>query len=191
MKGRVGWRRKLDGFISMDIRHFQREKILYYGCKGRILWEHCGRENTVLFHVKNQSIDFRYRIKHKKVDWEYVNLQVKFVSIPCTFGGDRALFVCPYCRLRCCILYFAGEYPGCKSCHNLAHRCEAEGRVDRALRQASKAQKKLGCENGTIDDIPEKPKKMHWTTYKKLVERIELSQSIIADEAMRRFGSQW
>ncbi|HEY9661674.1 MAG TPA: hypothetical protein V6C65_24725 [Allocoleopsis sp.] len=92
-------------------------------------------------------------------------------------GGLRAYFRCPQCVNRCEKLH---HHYGCidwkcRRCHRLMYRSSLESR-DRLSRSACRAYKirvRLGAPTAfTLTAIPDKPKKMRWKTYDRLLERL-------------------
>jgi hypothetical protein len=71
--------------------------------------------------------------------------------------------------------------------HRLSYSSQAETRADRATRAMFKIVRRLDPEQD-VNDLPPKPKGMHWRTYNRLVDRYEKYDQQWSLEAMRRFG---
>ena len=92
------------------------------------------------------------------------------------FGGVRWWFTCPLvvgersCGRRAAKLYLppTGQYFGCRHCYDLVYRSQREDWTDRLLYKAQKIRRGLGGEPGLQHPFPEKPKGMHWQTYRRL-----------------------
>lgn len=67
----------------------------------------------------------------KKEDFDY---KVRLTTTPCKYGGQRYWFICPltvngnHCGKRVGVLYKAGDYFGCRHCHNLIYSSQKENR---------------------------------------------------------------
>lgn len=99
--------------------------------------------------------------------------------VPCNYGGRRPWFICPNpeCRRRVAILYGNVAF-ACRHCHRLAYECQKETEDDRALRRADNIRRRLGWKPGILNPPGfhvdpawgwYKPKGMHWSTYRRLV----------------------
>lgn len=63
-----------------------------------------------------QYIRTVYTYKQKVVD-----AQISLTTTLCHFGGERYWFECPSCSKRIGVLYKAGEYFACRTCHDLTY----------------------------------------------------------------------
>jgi hypothetical protein len=84
---------------------------------------------------------------------------------------------------------YGGARFRCRKCYGLqyASQCEAPG----LGAVAEKIRKRLGDQHGSAfdgDEFPDKPKGMHWRTYRRLEEQYEELQARSTVAAMRRFG---
>jgi hypothetical protein len=93
---------------------------------------------------------------------------------PCTYGGQRPWFLCPKdCGQRVARLYWTENGLGCRHCAGLSYRSQSEAEYDRALRRAWNAYGQTASLSWwlrypRVDQFPDKPKGMHWSTYGKL-----------------------
>jgi hypothetical protein len=69
------------------------------------------------------------------------------------------------------VLYLSGLRFLCRHCHSLAYASQREGRAERALRRGQKIRTRLGGSTFVVDPFPEKPKRMRWATYGRLLEQ--------------------
>jgi hypothetical protein len=94
------------------------------------------------------------------------------------FGGLRWWFVCPRSNRKVRKLYLPldGRHFWSRRAYELAYASQRETKYDRALRRARKLTLKLGGDPAD-DEYPDKPKRMRWTTYNRLMDKL-----VTADE---------
>ena len=100
-----------------------------------------------------------------------VEATVSFLATPTRFGGRRLWFCCPSCRRPCQILY-GSWHIACGRCHRLRYMSQRETRSGRANLGMMKIVKRLDPE-ATCNELPPKPRGMHWSTYDRLKERYD------------------
>lgn len=189
MSGRSGWRRKVESQHKIDIRWMKRKGWLYDGCIGILTWSCRGEETgSIRYKVTSDTLTLIYNHRKNAGEWEPVEIDIKLDLTRCNYGGSRVWMRCPHCYRRRAIVYIADKYPACRKCYDLAYYSEGETRLDRAMRQARKAQEKLGYDGGCLDEWLPKPKGMHWRTYERHMAIIEQANSFFCSEAMRRFN---
>lgn len=66
------------------------------------------------------------------------------------------------------VLYAPGKYFACRNCCGLGYATQKEGAGDRAASRAEKLRKRLGWEAGILNGNGDRPKGMHWNTYRRL-----------------------
>ena len=74
-----------------------------------------------------------------------------------------------------------------RRCRRVRYTSQSETKADRANRAMFKIVKRLDPKE-QCNDLPWKPKGMHWRTYNRLAERYQHYDAQWALEAMRRFG---
>ena len=86
------------------------------------------------------------------------------------FGGERWWLTCPACGRRAAKLYTrqGADLFLCRGCHGLSYASQRESPMFRTLSQAQKIRMNLGGSGATVDPFPDKPKGMHWRTYRRL-----------------------
>jgi hypothetical protein len=72
-----------------------------------------------------------------------------------------------YCGRQVTKLYHAGRLFACRHCSRLAYASQQESAHERGLLKAQKIRMRLGGSANMLEDFPEKPKGMHWRTYKR------------------------
>ena len=87
----------------------------------------------------------------------------------CNFGGERAWAICPRCSRRVAILFDRGGLFACRGCCGLTYSSQRETPKFRSIRKARKMRERFGGGENLIAPFPDKPKKMHWRTYERLV----------------------
>lgn len=76
---------------------------------------------------------------------------------------------------RVAILYGGGIF-ACRHCYGLNYDTQHKQAWDRALTRYQKIRVKLGA-HAAIGHFPEKPKGMHWRTYKRWVRKPETADA--------------
>ncbi len=161
-----------DDYLRLDIRHIQREGLLKTG-HGTFSWQWKLRGVTVSsisVHTKADKLILSYRHKIGEDDWKEECYPVGLDWTPYNFGGHRALLLCPAqgCNRRVAILYYSKAVFACRYCCRLDYPCQRESVSDLVIRRANKIRKRLGWEEGILNQPGEKPKGMHWQTFWKL-----------------------
>jgi len=90
---------------------------------------------------------------------------------PCHLGGKRAWAICPRCSRRVAILFDRGGLFACRGCCGLTYSSQRETPKFRSIRKARKMRERFGGGENLMAPFPDKPKKMHWRTYDRLVSR--------------------
>jgi len=85
----------------------------------------------------------------------------------CHFGGLRPWFRCPLCTRRAGRLYNAGSLCACRKCCDLRYASQRRGEKSRRYLQALKIRLRLGGVASLAAPFPERPRRMHQTTYKR------------------------
>jgi hypothetical protein len=132
------------------------------------------------------GLKLMYRTRSGDDEWKDIDELVPFLWTPMKFGGERRWFQCLSCGRRCRILYGGGRFR-CRRCRHVRCSSQSETRSDRATRAMFKIVKRLDPQE-ECNDLPWKPKGMHWRTYNRLVERYDRYDGQWGLEAMRRFG---
>lgn len=96
---------------------------------------------------------------------------------PCPFGGRRPWFLCPRCGRRCQAVYVRSGV-ACRKCSGLAYHSQRLNASDRAHRRGMRLVERLGVPRGEPSHwaslepwTVEKPPRMRWATYERIVER--------------------
>ena len=86
------------------------------------------------------------------------------------FGGSRQWLQCS-CGRRCRVIYLLAAGTRCRGCGSLSYRSQRQRPEERALRMAEAMSARLG--GVAYDHFPDKPARMHRSTYERLQLRHE------------------
>jgi len=167
---RYGSKATVDSQHAVDIRYLKKQGSIGAGNNGALTWS-CRGEKTgaINYQVKENGIKLMYNSREAKTeDWQVVEQFVHFNYTSCNYGGKRTWFLCTECNRRVTTIYGAGKYFLCRHCYELNHQSQHENYYDRQLTKAQEIRTKLGGSGNLASPFPEKPKGMHWKTYRKL-----------------------
>ena len=160
-----------DDYRSIDVRRWKRDGLLDPDQSFGWQWS---RDDEVVASIRVRTESDRliltYRHRNNGSDWKDESYPVYLDWTPCPLGGLRPWFLCPArgCSRRVAILY-GGSIFACRHCYKLAYPSQRESSYDRAARKADVIREKLGWEPGILNYVRrEKPKGMHWHTFKRL-----------------------
>jgi hypothetical protein len=107
------------------------------------------------------------------------------------FGGLRWWFVCPRLNRKVRKLYLplGSRHFWSRCAYGLAYASQRETVYDRAMRRARKLCLRLGGDPAD-DEYPDKPKRVRWTTYDRLMEKLVAADDV-ADERLVLFAARW
>lgn len=131
------------------------------------------------------------RLKYTRND-KPENYTVRLTTTRPNFGGVRWWFICPARNIRTAKLYLAsgGDWFASRQAYGMAYRSQNECREDRQANRAHNLRRKLGGVAGFDRPFPEKPKGMHWKTYKCICDEIDHLEYVSMTSMMQRFGIQ-
>lgn len=91
---------------------------------------------------------------------------------PMRFGGCRWWAVCPACQRRCAALFVTdAKQLKCRICSRLAYQSTRKSDADRSRLGLERLAARLGEEYEWRAPIPERPRKMWRSTYRRIYER--------------------
>ena len=107
------------------------------------------------------------------------------------FGGVRWWFVCPHLnrRVRKVYLPLGGRHVWSRHAYELGYASQRETKHDRDLRRARKLRLRLGGDPAD-DDYPDKPPRMQWATYNRLMDRLVAADDV-TDERLLAARLLW
>lgn len=168
--GRHGGKGTTGDMWALDIRRIARAGRLRPGQSFNWQWSRNGEAVANIFlRTDTDRVTLDYRTRDRGGEWQTMNYPVRLSWTPCTYGGQRAWWLCPAvgCGRRVAVLY-GGKMYACRHCHQLAYRSQREQPHDRAGNKADKLRKRLQWEPGFLNGSSGKPKGMHWKTYWRL-----------------------
>lgn len=171
--GRHGGKSTTADMWALDIRKIAKAGRLTPGQSFFWQWLRNG-ESVAKINIQidvNQVI-LDYRARDRGGEWQAMKYPVRLSWTTCTYGGQRAWWLCPAlgCGRRVALLY-GGKIYACRHCHQLAYQTQRELSHDRAGTRADKLRDRLGWEAGILNGNGSKPKGMHWRTFKLLEEQ--------------------
>jgi hypothetical protein len=170
----------------LDLARLRRKGYLS-GFPVSLSWSYGGDPiGSIGVQAKFDGVRPFYRRRTNDGEWYDVDELIPTVWSPTQFGGRRQWFCCLKCSRRCRILYGGSRFR-CRRCYRLSYGSQAETRADRATRAMFKIVRRLDPDED-CNELPPKPKGMHWRTYERLAGRYEAYDSQWSLEAMRRFG---
>lgn len=181
--GNRGGKRTTSDMRALDVRKVQREGLLRPGHSFGWSWTRRGETiASINLKVEADRVTLDYRNRPNGGEWQAMNYPVRLSWTPCTYGGQRAWWLCPAvgCGRRVAVLY-GGSVFACRHCQRLAYKSQRETPDDRAYRRANNLRARLGWVPGVIHGPGSKPKGMHWKTFQRL-------QAIHDASAMQALG---
>jgi hypothetical protein len=153
----------VEQFESFDVQHLHRGKVLreplisFPWCSFK--WPYLARVTAHRWYV---DIEFR----------EGATQRIPLVWTRCHFGGERPWFMCGRCDARVAKLYNTGASLSCRHCNDLWYASQRRGAKSRRYLQALKLRLRLNGIASLAEPIPERPKRMHGRTYRRLAQRL-------------------
>lgn len=175
---------------ALDIRRLQRDGLLIPGQALGWNWLRNG-ETVASINIRAEAdrVILNYRSQSNGGEWQPMENPVYLEWTGCNLGGRRAWFLCPArgCGRRVAILY-GGSVFACRHCHKLAYECQRETDDDRAMRRADAIRRRLGWQPGIANPAGDKPKGMHWKTYRLLHAQHDEFVAVSLDGLAKRLG---
>lgn len=154
---------------------------------GEYTW-HWGADTRMSDQAKLTTTESQITLQYRYLSatgWSEISEVIPLDWVPCPFGGKRPVLRClgkdgKPCGRASWRLHARDGLFRCRICYDLMHTCQREDRWERALRRAQKVREKYGMERNILYEKTQKPKGMHWTTYGKIMAKIQRDE-IIAD----------
>jgi hypothetical protein len=130
------------------------------------------RGASVGVYGTRHGVELRYRR-----DGGEMRVVVPVARLPCHFGGTRPLLRCPRCDRKCRKIYLYGSWFVCRACTRARYWTQTASPDARMAQRIRRLQARLApgvdTEDFEIDWVPDRPKGMRQSTYRRLVERLE------------------
>jgi hypothetical protein len=168
--GRHGGKGTTGDMWALDIRRIARAGRLKPGQSFNWQWSRNGEPvANINLRTDTDRVTLDYRARDRGGEWQTMNYPVRVSWTPCTYGGQRAWWLCPAagCGRRVAVLY-GGKVYACRHCHQLAYQTQRQSAGDRAGSKANKLRDRLQWEPGFLNGKGGKPKGMHWRTFGRL-----------------------
>jgi hypothetical protein len=166
----------VDDMRALPIGKLSKAGWLSSGGTCAFTWSCAGRKTGAInVTAAAGHVVLSYKARSNGDEWRDMKYPVHIHRTPCNLGGTRAWFLCPArnCGRRVAKLY-GGAVFACRHCHKLAYPSENESARDRAVRKADQMRERLDWPPGIFEGSGwEKPKHMHWSTYRRLVREYE------------------
>ena len=181
--GRYGYCYKkkdtIEKYYSIDARQWKKEGLL---APRKKFQQQFLRGDIAIAHIKvcvePNRIAIFHNHRYRNGDWKEEGYFILLNWTACRFGGQRVWFLCPYCDRRVAILY-GGNIFACRRCHQLVYPSQRETKGEVAMRRADDVRQKLGWCLGLANGKGDKPKGMHWKTFRQLIAKHdELAQMV-------------
>ena len=160
-------RRTTEDYLALDIAVLRRRDLLQPGRSGTIAWSRGGeRIGAATITTGIRSLRLTYNVGAAEGSAEAVDESIELRSSEMSLGGSRQCFTCPGCHRQCRVLY-GGPRFRCRLCHGLQYECNSKAGPS-AQRRAHKIRRRLGGSDCLMDELPPKPRGMHWGTFRRL-----------------------
>lgn len=157
---------KMDEFHKLDLATFKCEWF-ERGRSGAVTWSRGGRETgSIGYRLDSDFIELSYTAG-RDPDRENIRERFDLAYTDQHFGGRRRWFICKSCGRRCRVL-IGGRHFRCRHCYQATYPSQYEQFRVKGLAKAETARERVGAEPGIANLWPNKPKKMHWRTYRRL-----------------------
>lgn len=169
--GRNSGKRTTGDMWPLDIRKIARAGLLKPGKSFNWQWSINGKKTAFInISTHNDMMTLDYRVRDRGGEWQAMNYPVHLSWTPCTYGGERAWWLCPAagCGRRVAVLY-GGKVYACRHCHQLDYPSQRTAPGDKPFERADKIRERLGWGGGIASPQGNKPKGMHWKTYLRLL----------------------
>lgn len=167
---RVGSKSTVDSQHTINVRYLKEQGLLEAGRNGSLTWSCQGEKTAAIdYQVKENGILLIYNhLNNTTKEWEAIRQFVFFDYTACHYGGQRTWLLCTECNRRVTAIHVTGKYFLCRHCSGLNYQSQHLDYFDRQLSKAQGIRTKLGGSANLAIPFPERPKGMHWKTYRKL-----------------------
>lgn len=163
---------------QIDIRYLKRNSLLIPGASGILLWGSQG----VFIH----STEFITEATHMLLTSQYIRPEgnsestaniIWFDSTRCNYGGHRKWFLCAGCSNRAAVIFRNDRRFLCRTCCGLTYQTQCWDEMDRSANKARKIRIQLGASGALGERFPDRPRRMHISTYYRLLKKATLAEN--------------
>jgi hypothetical protein len=179
-------KRTCESCLDIDVREWQREGLLRYGATFSCSWSRFGKPPAkVDVASRGDAVVLRF---HARGAEQEQGLRLTWSRV--TYGL-RPWFRCG-CGRRCAKLYLGSGHTafGCRTCYALGYTSQNRPAAA-AITRAQKLQMQLGGGPSLSDPLPDRPPRMHRSTYFRLfaaaIKAQERALGLEINEIRRRF----
>ena len=163
-----------ENFNAIDVRELQRKTQMRPGlCFIKEWFRNGAPAGEVSIFIQPDAVILVHRARFPgSTELRIIELQVPIIWTKCHLGGRRPWFKCQtiingeVCGRRVAKLY--APCFDCRRCLGLGYESQREIPLRRAERRAQKIKMRLGGSNDPLEPFPQKPRRMHWRTYRRL-----------------------
>jgi len=163
-----------EDFNAIDVRELQRKTQMRPGlCFIKEWFRNGAPAGEVSIFIHPDAVILVHRARYPgSTESRIIELQVPIIWTKCHLGGRRPWFKCQaiingeVCGRRVAKLY--APCFECRRCLGLGYESQREIPLRRAERRAQKIKMRLGGSNDPLEPFPQKPRRMHWRTYRRL-----------------------
>jgi hypothetical protein len=193
--GRQGGRLTVESAVSLDIDELIRAGVIQPGSHavGRLKYRFNDDESFIQFEaLAGNPWDSWIRLQYAVTDcWSGrphdIDDKILLAASEPRLGGLRWWFVCPYenRRVRKLYLPLGGLRFRSRLAYRLAYASQREAAHHRAMRRARNICRRLGS---NPDDCcyPEKPARMRWVTYSRLIDDLAAAERVADERFMKQ-----
>lgn len=175
---------KTDEFHKIDLASFERGWF-EHGRNGTLTWSRGGN--------KTGSINYQCGFDFLRLNYAFgrgdnqqdIDERFWLSRTEQPFGGKRLWLFCK-CGRRCRVLY-GGKYFRCRHCYKLTFASQYERFRVPGMAAADKVRDKYGMQAGFAYSFGDRPKGMHWKTYRRLETRDRAMSEAIERALLRQF----
>ena len=197
--GRHGGRATVESALKLDVDAMMRTGAIEPGAHvgGEMKFQFDDDELAIQFEaLAGDPADSWVRLRYAISDYwtgkqHEIDDKIYLAASRPWFGGQRWWFVCPTetRRVRKLYLPLGGHRFRSRHAYRLAYASQCEAVHDRAMRRARKLCRRLGGDPMDDHYPPEKPPRMRWATYDRLLDKL-IAADRVADERMFLLASK-
>jgi hypothetical protein len=123
-------------------------------------------DDITLYSLGFEKTDACLVLRYSASD-EKVEQRLGLICLPRNFGRTLTVAVCPHCRQRARVLYYARRRFVCRRCTGAVYASKGQSAPMRAMVRFRKLRERIrpGTWNAELDYFPRRPKRMRRATY--------------------------